>query len=159
MAILSFNGFVNIAVRIVTEKFPEARLYEANGTSSTGPVTDPNRIDQLRVVFRNANNSTVIIKSTAWGEFSEPVLIPHPWMEDVVIAWPVSMDLPEANELKDRAGYTGAYSNVTLRNPLGPVAGNPYFIFGNNMSEPYIFVDTVTGRVHATSVMENAPVS
>lgn len=155
MATLSFDGFVNIAVRIVTEKYPQARLYEANGTSSTGPVTDARGIDQLRVVFRNENNSTVIIKSTTWGEFGEPTLIPHPWMEDVVINWPVPMDLPEAISLKDAAGYAQPFANVTLRNPLGPVAGNPYFIFGTNMQSPYIFVDTVTKKVHATSVQEN----
>ena len=155
MAILSFNGFVNIAVRNVTQQFPEARLYEANGTSSTGPVTDPNKIDQLRVVFRNVNNSTVIIQSTEWGQFGEPSLIKHPWLEDVVINWPVPMDLPKANELKNAAGFTAPFANVTLRNPLGPVAGNPYFIFGNSMAQPYIFVDTVTGKVHSSSVKEN----
>jgi hypothetical protein len=66
-----------------------------------------------------------------------------------VIPWPVEMDLPEANKLKEAAGYKGPYRTVTLRNPLGPVAGNPYFIFGGNPGSPYIFVDTITKKVHA----------
>ncbi len=37
---------------------------------------------------------------------------------------------------------------MTLRNPLGPKLGNPYFIFGGNPSQPYVFVDVVTGQVH-----------
>ncbi len=149
MAILNFVGRVNIAVRIVTEKFPDAQLYEADGTSSSGQTTDPLQIDQLRVVFRNSHNSTVIIKSTGWGTFGEPVLIPEPWLEDVVINWPVYMDIVEANQLKEAAGYKEPYGAVTLRNPLGPKIGNPYYIFGSNPTQPYIFVDTITKEVHA----------
>lgn len=149
MSILSFNGCVNIAVRIVTEQYPEAKLYEADGVASSGPTTDPNKIDQLRVVFQNPDNTTVIIKSTTWGEFGDPVLYNEPWLGDIVIDWPIDMDLPKANELKEQAGYKEPYANVTLRNPLGPTASNPYFIFGTNPNHPYIFVDTVTGEVHA----------
>jgi len=143
---LSFDGMVNIAVRLVTEKYPAAKLYEADGTASGGSTTDPRRIDQMRVVFQNPGNTTVMISSNGWGEFGEPVLVPEPWLEDVVIPWPVSLDLPRANSLKEQAGYTAPYSTVTLRNPLGPQVGNPQFIFGQ-AGEPYVLVDTVTGEV------------
>lgn len=157
MAILSFDGRVNIAVRIVTEQYPEAKLLEADGTASKGPTTDPAQIDQLRVVFSNVNDSTVIIKSIGYGEFGKPVLIPEPWLEDVIIKWPIKMDLPKANELKEKAGYKQPYGAVTLRNPLGPKLGNPCFIFGGNPGQPYIFVDTVTGKVSTdNSSDENA---
>lgn len=148
MAVLNFIGRVNIAVRLVTEKYPDASLYEVDGYSSTGQTTDPLKIDELRVVFRNIKNTTVIIKSTGWGSFGEPVLIPGPWLEDVIIKWPVDMDLEEANQLKEAAGYKDPYGAVVLRNPLGPKLGNPYYIFGNNPSVPYIFVDTITKEVH-----------
>jgi hypothetical protein len=144
--ILSFDGMVNIAVRLVTEQYPAAKLYEADGVASGGSTTDPNRIDQMRVVFQNPGNTTVMIKSTDWGEFGEPVLMQEPWLEDVVIPWPVKLDLPEANSLKQQAGFGSPYSTVTLRNPLGPQPGNPQYIFGN-AGQPYVFVDTVTGRV------------
>lgn len=151
MAILSFDGRVNIAVRIVTEQYPQARLYEADGTASQGPTTDPAQIDQVRVVFQNVDNSTVIIKSTGYGEFGPARLIPEPWLEDVVIAWPVAMDLPQACKLKAEAGYTDPFATVTLRNPLGPKLSNPYFIFNTSQPGLYVFVDTVTGQVTATS--------
>jgi len=144
MAILNFEGRVNIAVRIVTEKYPNAKLYEAQGVSSTGATTDPLKIDELTVVFQNSNNTTVTIKSTGWGEFGEPKLINEPTLGDIVIEWPVNMDLKEANDLKEAAGYKEAYESVVLRNPLGPTIGNPYYIF--TCSE-YIFVDTVTKEV------------
>ena len=150
MAILSFNGNVNIAVRIVTGQYPDAKLYEADGVASGGPTQDPNRIDQLRVVFQNPNNTTVIIKSTTWGEFGEPELVKQPWLGDRVIDWPVDMDLPKAVELKDAAGYAQAFDTVTLRNPLGPTVTNPFFIFGDG-SGTYVFVDTVTGKVTSGS--------
>jgi hypothetical protein len=146
MATLSFNGMVNIAVRIVTGQYPDAKLYEADGVASGGPTKDPRGIDQMRVVFQNPNNTTVIIKSTAWGEFGKPELVKQPWLGDRVIDWPVDMDLPKAVELKDAAGYTQAFDTVTLRNPLGPTQTNPSFIFGGG-SGSYVFVDTVTGKV------------
>jgi hypothetical protein len=150
-AILSFVGMVNIAVRIVTEQYPQAELYEAEGVASSGPTTDPNRIDRMLVVFWNPGNTTVIIKSTVWGEFAPPVVHHQPWLGDLVIEWPVQMDLPRANALKNAAGYTGPYTTVTLRNPLGPESSNPLFIFGSEASQPYIFVDTVTGQVTSGS--------
>ena len=151
MAILNFIGRVNNAVRIVTSLYPEAKLYEAEGVSSTGLTTDPLKIDKLKVVFQNSNNTTVIIKSTGWGEFAAPELIDAPWLEDVVIEWPVAMDLEDANQLKESAGYKAAYGAVTLRNPLGPKKSNPYYIFGSNPNQPYIFVDTVTKEVHSAN--------
>lgn len=149
MSILSFNGCANIAVRIVTEQYPKARLYEVDGIATGGPTTDPNKIDYMRVVFQNADNTTVIIETIKWGEFGEPQLIKQPWVGDLVIDWPIKMDLPEATKLKEQAGFPEPFANVTLRNPLGPTRTNPFFIFGTNPSHPYIFVDVVTGQVHA----------
>lgn len=148
MAILSFDGRVNIAVRKVTEKYPQAKLYEADGISTDGPTTQPAQIDRMRVVFSNEDNTTVIIKETGYGEFGEPILYNEPWLEDIIIDWPVKMDLDKATKLKEEAGYTEPFGAVTLRNPLGPVQTNPFFIFGGNPENPYIFVDTVTGKVH-----------
>lgn len=154
MSVLSFNGRVNIAVRIVKEKYPKARLFEADGVASEGPTIDPLKIDQLRVVFDN-EGQTVIIKETGYGEFGEPELFNQPWIEDIVIEWPVNMDLDQASKLKEEAGYTNGYYTVTLRNPLGPKLGNPYFIFDDINSKSdcactkrYVFVDTGTGEVH-----------
>jgi hypothetical protein len=42
-ATLSFLGVVNIAVRLVTEEYPDAELLEGDGVSPSGPTTDPKR--------------------------------------------------------------------------------------------------------------------
>lgn len=146
MAILSFDGRVNIAVRIVTEKYPGSLLYEAEAVSSNGATIDPAQLDQMKVIFQYGAD-TVVIKSTGYGEFGEPILIKEPWVGDVVIKWPIPMDLPEANILKEQAGYKEPYNAVILRNPLGPTPTNPFFIFGLDSGLPYIFVDVVTGEV------------
>lgn len=148
MAVLSFDGCVSLAVRIVTEQYPDARLFEATGNASGGLTTDPFEIDRLQVVFSNRDNTTVIINETRRGEFGKPHLIDQPWPEDVAIQWPIKMRLEQANTLKEQTGYKQPYSTVTLRNPLGLRLSNPYFIFGGNPDVPYILVDTVTGKIH-----------
>jgi hypothetical protein len=130
MATLSFDGAVNIAVRLVTEHYPAAFLWEADGTCSKGVTTQATGIDHLRVVFSDGHNNTVIIESAVWGEFGAPVFHKGPWLEDLPIAWPVKMDLPEAVGLVAKAGLLRPFSTVTLRHPLYPGDTQPYFIFG-----------------------------
>lgn len=49
MSTLSYLGNVNIAVRIVQDKFSEAVLYEVNGSTPDGaPTTNPQDITHLR---------------------------------------------------------------------------------------------------------------
>ena len=147
MALPSFKERISIAIGIVTQKYPKAQLYEVDGIASNEPTDDPSKIDQLRIIFRNTRNSTIIIKSTGWDTFSEPVYIPHPWCNEITINWPLKMDLNDANNLKEKAGYKSPYKIVALKNPLAPEFENPHFIFGTNNSEPYIFVDTITEKV------------
>ncbi|KAF0410090.1 hypothetical protein F8M41_008303 [Gigaspora margarita] len=94
----------------------------------------------------NVNDTTVIINETSPGNFDPPTLIDEPWLEDLIIHWPIDMDLYLANRLKEAAGFTKPYETVTLRNPLEPKPGNPLFIFGDGSSQ-FIFVDIVTGDV------------
>lgn len=149
MAVPGFNERINIAVRIVTEKYPDAQLYEAIGIASEGPTSDPAKIDQLRVIFRNSKHSAVIIKSADYSTFEEPVLIPLSWYEDVALKWPVKMDLNDACLLKEKAGYTTPYTSVNLRNSLGPQIQKPYFVFNANHSEPNVFVDIIAEKVYS----------
>ncbi|MBV9389192.1 MAG: hypothetical protein JOZ78_22460 [Chroococcidiopsidaceae cyanobacterium CP_BM_ER_R8_30] len=130
MAILSFLGMVNIAIKLVTEKYPDAELYEVDGVSSNGPTTDVLSIDRLRVVFRTRSGGTAIIKSTVWGEFGPVEYADQPWLEDIVIPWPIQMDLAQAAELMTGAGYNTPYKTVTLRWPLYPGVKQPFYIFG-----------------------------
>lgn len=148
--ILSFNGRVNIAIRIVTEKYPDAVLYEANGKATGGPATKAADIDRMRVVFGNSGLSTIMIEETAYGEFGEPKLVQEPWLGDTVIDLSkVKLDLGDAIERKRASGYAGAFNGVTLRHPLHPDCKNPYFIFPSSQTGQFIFVDVVTGEVSA----------
>jgi hypothetical protein len=147
MTIPDFNERVNTAIRIVKEKYPDAQLYEAFGVASEGFTCDPGKIDKLKVVFRNNENSVIIIQSANSGSFGEPVLFFHSHCENVAIKWPVQMDLTDANKLKENAGYNAPYKAITLRNSLGSKTEMPYFVFVTNCNEPSVFVDITAGKV------------
>ena len=149
MAILSFLGVVNIAVRLVTEEYPGAELYEGDGISPSGPTTNPQDVNSWRFVFRVPDNKTAFIHTTEWGEFGPIQLIDQPWLEDRVIPWPFEMDIVTADELLKNAGYTGPYTTVTVRWPLYPGVNEPSYIF--NLSGEYVFVGIYTGNVHPGS--------
>lgn len=146
----TFNERVSIGIGIVEEQYPAAELLEADGEATAGPTTDPDAVDHLQLVFQNVDNTTVIITETGKGVFGAPELVQEPWMEDVVIEWPVQMDLPEAIRLKEQAGYAVPFQNVVLRQPLFPGVIHPYFIFDSPKGW-FIIVDTVTGNVDIIS--------
>ena len=153
MTTLSFLGMVNIAIRLVTDAYKGAELYEADGVATSGSTTEATGIDKMRVVFNvpadgSSINTTAIIESTTGGEFGKIQHIDQPWLEDRVIPWPVEMDLPKAVELLQAAGHTQPFKNVVLRWPLGPSFDEVYYIFGM-LDGRYIFVGTQTGTVSA----------
>lgn len=143
---LSFLGMANIAVRLVTQRYPGAQLYEGDGISPSGPTTDVKNVNQWRFVFRTQDGGTAIIKNRTWGEFGPIEYIPQPWLEDVVIPWPIKMDITEADRLLKQAGYTNPYGAVTLRWPLYPGIEEPYYIFGFPGGS-YVFVGVYDGQV------------
>ncbi|KAI5806126.1 hypothetical protein EDC01DRAFT_785643 [Geopyxis carbonaria] len=152
---LSFLGNVNIAVRIVSAAFPGAELYEVNATLPRGvvmPTESAANLSQLKVVFRSGKG-TVIIKSTGWGSWSKPVYIPQPWLEDVVIPWPIKMEIDEAVKLMKGAGHTGPFWNCTLRHPLGPPGEpdyEPFYIFAMANGR-YVFVGVNDKKVSSNA--------
>ncbi|CAG8569524.1 16821_t:CDS:2, partial [Dentiscutata erythropus] len=128
---LTFNNRVSLAVSIVTDQYPDAKLYEADAKATSA---GPDKINEMTVKFQEISP----------GKFDKPVLVKEPLLGDVVIQWP--MDLLRANQLKEAAGFKEPYTTVTLRNPLGPHVLNPFFIFDDGSSQ-YVFVDIVTGKV------------
>jgi len=153
---LSFLGRVNIAVREVQKGYPNAQLYEVDATPPTSEgVTDPYLLSQLKVVFR-AGSGTAIIKSTGWGSFGPVDYIPEPWLEDVVIPWPVNMDAKEANALMRNAGYNTPYSAMTLRHPLYPGENEPYYIFCMT-NGTFVFVGVQDKKVSVNNAGQAVP--
>lgn len=154
--ILSFLGRVNIAVRLVQDQYPGAQLLEVEALPPTPQaVTNPNALSQLKVVFR-AGNGTAIIKSIGWGSFGPVQYIGSPWMEDVVIAWPIKMEASEADSLLKKAGYTGPYGAMTLRHPLYPGIKEPYYIFSMTTGQ-YVFVGVNDKKVTVNPVGQPIP--
>jgi hypothetical protein len=149
MAVLSFNGCANIGLRLIKAFYPDAFLWEVDGTASP-PSTDPRGLTSMRVVCSDGHNGTVIVRTTRWGEFGPPEYFRQPWVEDVKINWPVPMDLPEATEIVQGAGYKSPFGFVTLREPLYPFYREPLFIFAF-AGIGYVGVGTYSRRVYPMS--------
>lgn len=149
MAILSFNGRVDIAVERLRSRFPDAQLLEAVGKASAGLIEHPSAIDHLHVVFRRGD-TMLLVEETGYGEFGNAVeLDVEPPKTSASIAWPIEMDLPDADRLKEQFGYSDPYASVSLRVPLGVAWANASFVFGGNPQCVDVVVDTVTGKVRA----------
>ena len=105
MAVLSFLGMANIAVRLVNQKYPNSQLLEGDGLSPSGPTTNVQNVNQWRFVFRTQDGGTAMIRSRAWGEFYPVEYYSSPWLEDIVIPWPIKMDIVQADKLLKQAGF------------------------------------------------------
>lgn len=149
MAMLSFNARVDLAVAGVLAGHPGAALLEAEGISSAGLIEHPSAIDRLRVLFRH-DGTLLAVEETGYGEFGAPFII-DAQRSSGPLRWPVEMDLPEADRLKEQFGYDQPYSRVALRVPQGVQWANASFIFGGNPKYADVIVDTVTGAVRAAA--------
>lgn len=145
MAMLSFNGRVQIAIEHAQALYPDAEFLEAQGYSSAGLIEHPAAIDQLRVLFRRDDGATLAVEETGYGTFDPPVSVDN--IGGATIDWPIGMDLPDADRLKEQYGYTEPYSRVALRIPQGVAWANASYVFGGNPQCADVLVDTVTGKV------------
>lgn len=148
MVMLSFNGRVQIAITRAQTFHTDAEFLEARGRASAGLIDHPAAIDQMCVLFRRNDGATLVIEETGYGTFDKPATIDSIG-GGAVIDWPIGMDLPDADRLKEQFGYTEPYSRVALRIPQGMTWPNASFIFGGNPQCPDLMVDTVTGKVRA----------
>jgi hypothetical protein len=145
---LSFNARVTLAMSRVLADYPDAIMIEAEGKASAGLIEHPSAIDRLRVVFR-CGDALLVIEETGYGEFGAPPVAIDARCSDTQLRWPVEMDLPEADRLKEQFGYIDPYARVALRIPQGIAWANASFVFGGNPRCPEVIVDTVTGTVRA----------
>jgi hypothetical protein len=143
---LSFLGLTNIAVRLVQDEYPGAKLLEGDGIPPGGPTTNPKDVTSWRFVFRTASGGTAFIYTTVWGEFTPVEYVPKPWVGDIVIPWPIKMDIVEADKLLKGHGYTSPYRAVTLQWPLAPGNEQPFYIFGFGPFS-FVFVGIYDGSV------------
>lgn len=153
---LSFLGRVNIAVRLVKEKYSDAQLYEVTARPPLPHlVSNPNDLSHLDLVF-HTSKGTAFVSSIGWGEFGPITFIDQPWLEDVLIQWPIKMDITEADQLIKKAGQAGKYGVCVLRHPLYPGVEEPYYIFSMATGE-YVFVGVDDKRVTVNAVRQAIP--
>ncbi|UNI15960.1 hypothetical protein JDV02_002442 [Purpureocillium takamizusanense] len=148
MVPLSYLGCVNIGVRIVREQFPDAQLYEVQGAAPNNAyVNDVKKFSRLQLIFQaeEGRGTAIISTSSQWGEFGPVYYVGQPWLEDVVIPWPIDMDATEADRLL-REHYSGPYNSMLLRHPLYPGYNEPYYIF-NVAGEGFVFVGVNSRKV------------
>jgi len=126
----SFFDRVTMGLGLLRASYPEAVLLEvdATGPGSGTNSTNPNDISQLRIVCR-VNGGTALITATGGLTFDPVSFVAQPWLGSIVIAWPVPMDVMEADILLQHAGYAGTFSTINLRQPLYPGLVEPYYIF------------------------------
>ena len=98
-------------------------------------MKDASGVVGWRLVFDNQSSHSRFASATvAYGPapkaFGKVNGNPSPFLEDVVIAKAPRMTLSRAVTLLRRARYSMPFFNVTLRNPLGPKASKPLYIFG-----------------------------
>jgi hypothetical protein len=121
----SFLDMLNEANSIVQADYPGSALYEADLNLELDG-------SPWRFVFRagEPKGGTVILKNFE-GQFqTPPQYIDEPWLEDVVIPLPISLDLATAQSLCEQQGCGGQISTITLRWPLYPGVTEPEYIFG-----------------------------
>ncbi len=148
---MSFLGMIDGATKKVKQLDPSAKLYEASA-ESTPPIKDVQYLTQWRIVFRagKSGNSTIYVDAATDGFIDEPVLVHSPWLQDVVISWPISMNLIQAQDVLRQAGYDGLIKTVVLRWPLYPGCHQPLYIFGDGTT--FVSVGTFDKSVYAMSL-------
>jgi hypothetical protein len=137
---LPWLTFANIGTKLLEAAYPlGVQLLEIQAVPLVpGPVTGPFQLAQMKIVARVAvekasdndvSHYTAILTSIGWGEFGSIEISVEPWLGDVVIEWPIKLDLLEAFGLMQAAGFTDPIEAMTLRQPLYSGLKEPYYIF------------------------------
>lgn len=148
---LNFIQCASLGIHTVLEQYPSALLLEIDSAKSQGASLNPDDLDSMRIVFAYQDVQTIVIESSSFDSFGEPLLIDEPFGGNVPIKnWPVKMDLAEALELIREAGFEKPFSTVTLRHPMIKGAQHPVYTIADNPMDTQITVNTVTMEVTET---------
>jgi hypothetical protein len=128
----------------VREAYPEATLLESSPLLTSTVTELPDGVG-LRAVLHVAKGTVVAQQS---DPLADPQIdfSPSPWLGDMLLPWPVEMNLEEAESLLRNAGFASEYKTLTLRRPVYPGMIEPYFIFGT-LEHGFVFVGTSTKKV------------
>ena len=144
MAMPSFNTRIGIAIDAVRGRHPQALPHRAEASASTGPITTPMALDRLRVLFREADGTVLLVEETGYGDFGPVRRLDTVRLEGPGLDWPVQMELSEADNRKEEAAWIDPYVAVTLR---GRAGGGAEFVFIGTPGVADVVVDAITGEV------------
>lgn len=148
---LNFIQCASLGIHQVLEQYPSALLLEIDSAKSKGGSLNADDLDSMRIVFAYQDVQTIIIESSSFESFGEPLLIDEPFGGNIPIKdWPVKIDLSEALELIRKAGFEKPFSTVTLRHPMIKGAQHPVYTIADNPMDPQINVNTVSNEVTET---------
>ena len=148
-----FTRAVQIVHSTNPPTFSRAVMLEADGTTRGGRrVSSASGIVSWQFFLDNQSTPSSPFASVslrygpAPARFGKVKGNRSPFLEDVRINKAPKMTLTQAVALMRRAGIRDGFFNVTLRNPLGPRATNPQYIFGVG-TRGFVSVNTVTKKV------------
>jgi hypothetical protein len=130
-----------------------AVMLEAQGSTSDGlPTSSAAGIDQWQFWLQNGpSNSQFLTAMIPYGPppatFGQVTGYASAFVGDRELPKAPAMSLREAVRRLQRAGYTSAFYNVTLRNRLVQEVTHPEYIFGFSLHF-HVAVDTVTRQVY-----------
>ena len=151
---LNFRERVDIATRIVQNNYSNAAILTVEAFPEGGRPAKATELEKLKIIFAGpsipgSGFSTIEITSCGWSEFKEPIVHHGPWGGSEIIKWPVKLDLAEAEERKDLAGFSGPSDKLNFGKPLCyPPIPHPLYNFIMIEKGMVIFVDAETGEVH-----------
>jgi len=143
MAIPGFIARADIAVTAVHARFPNAAVHRVEASASTGPTNTPMALDRLRVLFRDADGTVLAVEETGYGEFGPLRRLDSLRLVGPSVDWPVTMELAEADNLKEQAAWIDPYVTVILRGR----AGGAEYVFGGVAGVGEVIVDAISGEV------------
>lgn len=115
---------------------------------------DDCKVEKVRNVFQiveggDGQYDTHVILYTHDGEITEKEVVHSFWIEDYALT-EVTLTLAEAYERMMECNIPKPHSRqCALRNPVGPYACNPQYVFGNIHQQ--VWVDAITGKVLDTN--------
>lgn len=158
---ISYLGFLNIALRQVQEKYPNATLVLAESTA----IPPSNYIDSFKslkhfaAVF-NTGQGHVTVDSIEWGTWSAPVYTSGPWLgEKIIDLEKIKLEPTQADDLVKAAGWTLEFNRLCLSAPLtvpsSPLSRDPqaYYIYSLNPGIQ-VFVGTIDRKVYSLTLLE-----
>ena len=138
----TFLEILNDAIAIVTQAYPGSRIYEADGTSSTGTCSKESDIDVWSFLFLGPIQGTTVALEYHAPIFGSPVLKRGRCRGNGVVA----IGLEQAITLRNDAGETAPFQRINLHWPSSPENDEPFYIFGG-IEIPFVLVGTETGAV------------